>query len=449
MGIRYSKFLHTSIYLADWALLNITLVLISTFLISSVPLPGIFWKFALLTNISWLLVSVFLKSHRTTRPLQPETHICRLSIAYLCFFGLTYSGSFLLKLPASHDNGLVFFYWLFFLILVVFRSCVSLFLSQIRKRGYNLRHILVIGDTAMYQRVENSLQVHPEYGYHVLGFIPENEAIKTQESQLYAGLEKKQPDEIFICYKKLNAGLVSMLLKFGRQYAVRVLLVTDSLLKDQTVHLINYEKVPVLHLKAHTPINKRDKILKRSFDVVFSLFIMALGMPMFILLYLITKYSSNGPALYKQERLGKNGRPFNIYKFRSMYVNAEKNGPQLTKDNDPRVTSWGRFIRKTRLDELPQFWNILIGDMSVVGPRPERKHFVDKIVERTPEYKLLQRLRPGLTSIGQVRYGYAENIDQMCDRLNYDFLYLKNISLNNDWNIILKTIKVVFQAKGK
>ncbi len=132
-----------------------------------------------------------------------------------------------------------------------------------------------------------------------------------------------------------------------------------------------------------------------------------------------------------------------------MYTDAEKHGPQLSKDNDPRITKWGNVMRKTRLDELPQFWNVLKGEMSVVGPRPERQHFIEKIVETTPNYKKLLRLKPGLTSIGQVHYGYAENIEQMRTRVRYDLIYLQNISLNSDLDIIYKTVKVMIQRKGK
>ena len=132
-----------------------------------------------------------------------------------------------------------------------------------------------------------------------------------------------------------------------------------------------------------------------------------------------------------------------------MYVDAEKFGPQLSKDNDPRITKWGVVIRKTRLDELPQFWNVLKGEMSVVGPRPERQFFIDKIIEKNPNYKKLLSLRPGITSIGQVQYGYAENIDEMCSRVRYDLIYLDNVNLNADINIIYKTVKVMIQRKGK
>jgi lipopolysaccharide/colanic/teichoic acid biosynthesis glycosyltransferase len=191
------------------------------------------------------------------------------------------------------------------------------------------------------------------------------------------------------------------------------------------------------------------RMLKRIFDVIFSIIIMILGFPVFALLFIITKISSPGPVFYKQERLGKKKRTFYIYKFRSMYTDAEKLGPQLSSESDPRITKWGRVIRRTRLDELPQFWNVLKGDMSVVGPRPERHYFVEKILEKKPEYFMLHHIKPGITSMGQVHYGYAESVDEMCERMQYDLNYLHSVNLKTDFIVICKTIKVMFACKGK
>lgn len=191
------------------------------------------------------------------------------------------------------------------------------------------------------------------------------------------------------------------------------------------------------------------RFIKRAFDICFSLFVMILGLPVFLLLMVITKMTSKGPVFYKQQRIGINEQPFNIYKFRSMFVDAEKFGPQLSKDNDPRITKWGRIMRKTRLDELPQFWNVLRADMSIVGPRPEREHFIQQIIAKAPGYKLLLSIKPGITSIGQINYGYAENVDQMCQRMLFDLRYLNEVNIMTDINIILQTVKVMFQGKGK
>ncbi len=189
--------------------------------------------------------------------------------------------------------------------------------------------------------------------------------------------------------------------------------------------------------------------VKRLMDIVVSLLAMILLLPIYIITAIIVKCTSKGPIFYSQERIGIKGKPFKMHKFRSMYVDAEKFGPMLSKDNDPRITPFGRFMRKVRLDEIPQFYNVLKGTMSLVGPRPERQYFIDQIVQRAPEYLLLQKVKPGITSWGQVKYGYAENVDEMLERLRYDLLYLENMSLTTDIKILLYTAIIIIQGRGK
>lgn len=189
--------------------------------------------------------------------------------------------------------------------------------------------------------------------------------------------------------------------------------------------------------------------LKRLFEIIFSITAIIVLSPLLFIIAAITKISSKGSIIYKQERIGFNKKPFTIYKFRSMFADAEKNGPALSSDNDERITAWGKFMRTWRLDELPQLWNIAIGDMSLVGPRPERKFYIDQLIQLTPQYSNLLKVKPGLTSWGMVKFGYASSIDEMIERMQYDLSYIEDDSLFLDFRIILHTFSLVISGKGK
>ena len=189
--------------------------------------------------------------------------------------------------------------------------------------------------------------------------------------------------------------------------------------------------------------------IKRVMDFLISFIAVILLTPFFIFSAIAVKFSSPGPILYLQERVGLKGSIFKIIKFRTMYVDSENLGPQLSSENDPRITKIGRFMRKTRLDEFPQFINVLFGQMSLVGPRPERQFYIDQIVKLEAQYLHLNRVRPGITSWGQVKFGYAENVEQMLQRMKFDLIYLKNRSLALDIKIMFYTVIIVLKAKGK
>ena len=190
-------------------------------------------------------------------------------------------------------------------------------------------------------------------------------------------------------------------------------------------------------------------VIKRIFDIALSLIALLILSPILLAGIIGVKTSSPGPIFYRQSRLGKNGKTFKIIKLRSMVVDAEKLGPQLSSEDDPRITSWGRTMRKYRIDELPQFLNVLFGDMAIVGPRPERKFYFDQIIEQAPQYKFLLRVKPGITSWGMVKYGYAENVTEMLERARYDFIYTENITLLSDIKILFYTLVTVLQGRGK
>jgi exopolysaccharide biosynthesis polyprenyl glycosylphosphotransferase len=205
---------------------------------------------------------------------------------------------------------------------------------------------------------------------------------------------------------------------------------------------------PLIHITEHK-MSDTQLCIKRAFDVAASIAMLIVLSPVFLVLSLIVWFTSEGPVFYKQERIGLHGIPFNIIKFRTMHIHAENDTPQLSLDNDPRVTKVGRFLRKYRLDELPQFWNILRGEMSIVGPRPERRYFINQIEEKAPYYCMIYKIRPGLTSWGPIRVGYTDTLDKMVRRLNYDIVYIENMSLRLDIRIMFYTLGVIFNGKGK
>ncbi len=215
-----------------------------------------------------------------------------------------------------------------------------------------------------------------------------------------------------------------------------------------TVKISSIFHAPLIHVYPDL-MPAWQQTVKRVLDVVVSVVAIVLLLPVYLVTGLIVMLTSKGPVFYSHERIGLNGKPFTMHKFRSMYQNAEAAGPQLSSENDPRITRFGRFMRQIRLDETPQFWNVLTGDMSLVGYRPERQYYIDQIMEKSPHYRLLFKIKPGITSWGQVKYGYAENVAEMVQRLRYDMLYLQNMSLGMDFKIMIYTVLIVIMGRGK
>jgi lipopolysaccharide/colanic/teichoic acid biosynthesis glycosyltransferase len=189
--------------------------------------------------------------------------------------------------------------------------------------------------------------------------------------------------------------------------------------------------------------------IKRFIDIAIALAALIFLLPLLAYVAIRTKLSSEGNIIYSQVRIGYKGKRFYIHKFRSMYADAEKNGPLLSSENDARITRWGKTMRKWRLDELPQLWNILKGEMSFVGPRPERGYYINEINKHTPYFYYLLKTKPGLTSWGMVQFGYASNVEEMIERMQYDLAYVKNFSLMLDFKIMLRTLRTILSGKGK
>ena len=205
--------------------------------------------------------------------------------------------------------------------------------------------------------------------------------------------------------------------------------------------------IPLVSITNPTMSNWETSV-KRSIDILFSSLSLLLLSPLLIYIMVKIRMESKGSSFYRQERIGRLGKPFTIYKFRTMYQGAENGTPKLSSPNDDRITPTGRILRKYRMDEIPQFWNILKGDMSLVGPRPERQFFIDKISSQAPYYCLLYRIRPGLTSWGPIKVGYTDTLEKMINRLNFDIIYLENMSLFTDVKILIYTIEILFNGKG-
>ncbi len=315
--------------------------------------------------------------------------------------------------------------------------------------GYN-KHAI-----AMASEMEGMIK---STGYHTVGYVKVsldkgagkfNQPLPTFEmDELATVIEKYEVKELIIAPQAWNEQHVQLLLNQLFKYNLPIKLhphKTEMLTRH--VHLTNIYGTQLIDVAA-CPLSECEKNLKRTLDIVISIIALIVLSPIYLLLSIAIKSSSKGRVLYAQERIGYKQRPFNIYKFRSMVKDAEQGTPELSNENDSRITPLGHFLRKYRLDELPQFWNVLIGDMSIVGPRPERAYYIEQIVEEAPYYLLLHQIRPGITSWGMVKYGYARNVEEMVERLNFDILYLKNMSLIVDFKIIIYTIRTVVTGRG-
>lgn len=456
MKHRYSSFISPINIILDCVCLNFSFIF--AYFIKFGKIEGVFTYpylvLFLLVNLFWVILLLILKPYKLSRITSNISHIITRLMSVVIIHA-TLIAFYWIATQAYYYSRiqLVGMYFIFTFLGISWRIAFTWLIRQYRLQGFNKRKYVIVGAGDLTNLIIKYHESHPELGYHYDGYFDDfNQKLKFWRGEYNSVkdyIDTNEIDYIYCFLPKLDSQYINDIISHTNTIGCEVKLLMDfSGFMTKKVNIEYHDFIPVISVSNDFFQDFKINLLKRSFDIIFSSTTLILGLPFFLIISIITKLSSNGPVLYTQERIGFLGKPFRIYKFRSMYVGSEKNGPALSNGtNDTRITPWGHIMRKTRLDELPQFWNVLIGDMSMVGPRPERQHFIDQIVEVAPEYSNLLYSKPGVTSIGQVKYGYASNINEMIERMKHDLTYKP--SFQQDLGLIMQTILVMVQGRGK
>ncbi|MFQ5742258.1 MAG: undecaprenyl-phosphate glucose phosphotransferase [Acidobacteriota bacterium] len=412
--------------------------------------------------VLWPLVFAAFGLYRLRRTTARAEEYIQVAIALTLAMALFAAGAFMYKpvqlvpidgteipVPTFPFSRLMLgmFYLLDMLLVVAGRSTIHAVLDRVRRSGRNLKRVLIAGTGTLARTVVDKIRLHQEFGYRLVGMLSEEPGAESYRGVPVAGLlheassviRAESADQLYIALPLSAHQEILQLLHDVSNEIVEVKVVPD-LLQYITLRagVEDLDGVPIVNLSA-TPLRGVGSFLKRAVDILAATSCLLFFSPLFPLIALVVLLSSRGPVLYRQERMGLDGRSFKLLKFRSMRVDAESGtGPIWAAEHDPRVTPVGRFLRKYSLDELPQFWNVLRGDMSMVGPRPERPHFVQEFRNRIPHYMLRHRVRAGLTGWAQVN-GWRGNTS-LEKRIEYDLYYIEHWSLTLDLKILWMTL---------
>lgn len=380
---------------------------------------------ALISGITTILIHLSLLTNDQMNDI--EANLLQILSIFLIFFTLTIAGRLIVI------NGQI---------------------RKFKSRRWKCNSVVVGNSRKAHQLAEQLINSKAVIGNEIEGFFRiEGEKDFTSDAwdmkDIAEICKNKEIDQVIIAPEKSDEKSVLNIVYQLFPLGLPLKLTPDTLsFMTSSIQLKDIYGQPLVDL-THSNMGDGAKNLKRTLDVLISFIVLVVFFPIYLILGIWVKIDSKGPVFYRQERIGLRQKPFKILKFRTMRTDAEANGPQLSSDHDKRVTRSGRIFRKYRLDELPQFFNVLKGDMSIVGPRPEREYYIRQIVKKAPYYTLLYQTRPGITSWGMVQYGYASNVEEMVERSKYDLIYISNMSILVDMKIILYTVLTIIEGKGK